>query len=91
MRTPSTTQYAAFYADCQHEITPVTAGYRICLVYNLAIAGKRKQPAAPKNAPIIKTAAKLLAELFADPSSKRSKLAIPLEHQYTRPASTPRN
>src|SRR5262249_5030471 len=28
------THYAAFYTDCQHEITPVTAGYRICLVYN---------------------------------------------------------
>ena len=42
------TQYAAFYADCQHEIKPVTAGYRICLVYNLAIAGRKKQPLAPR-------------------------------------------
>ena len=42
------TQYAAFYADCQHKITPVTAGYRVCLIYNLAIAGK-KQPAVPRN------------------------------------------
>src|SRR5262249_31940757 len=40
------TYYAAFYADCQHEITPVTAGYRICLVYNLALAGKKQQPSA---------------------------------------------
>ena len=43
------TQYVAFYADCQHEITPVTAGYRICLVYNLAIAGKKRQPSAAAN------------------------------------------
>jgi hypothetical protein len=27
--------YAAFYADCDHEIKPLTAGYRVCLVYNL--------------------------------------------------------
>ena len=27
--------YAAFYADCDHEIKPLTSGYRICLVYNL--------------------------------------------------------
>ena len=27
--------YAAFYADCQHEIKPVTKGHRVCLVYNL--------------------------------------------------------
>ena len=26
------TAYTAFYADCRHEITPVTAGYRVCLV-----------------------------------------------------------
>ncbi|EHQ24500.1 2OG-Fe(II) oxygenase [Mucilaginibacter paludis] len=27
--------FAAFYADCEHEILPLTSGYRVCLVYNL--------------------------------------------------------
>ena len=27
--------FAAFYADCEHEIKPVTSGYRVCLVYNV--------------------------------------------------------
>ncbi len=27
--------HVAFYADCEHEIKPVTSGYRMCLVYNL--------------------------------------------------------
>jgi len=27
--------YAAFFADCEHEIKPIQSGYRICLVYNL--------------------------------------------------------
>ena len=27
--------FAAFYADCDHEIKPITSGYRVCLVYNL--------------------------------------------------------
>jgi predicted 2-oxoglutarate/Fe(II)-dependent dioxygenase YbiX len=27
--------YAAFYADCDHEVKKLTSGYRICLVYNL--------------------------------------------------------
>lgn len=27
--------YVAFYADCEHEIKPITSAYRICLVYNL--------------------------------------------------------
>jgi hypothetical protein len=27
--------YAAFYADCDHEVKPITSGCRVCLVYNL--------------------------------------------------------
>lgn len=27
--------FTAFYADCKHEIQPLTSGYRIALVYNL--------------------------------------------------------
>ncbi len=27
--------YAAFYTDCEHEITPVKAGYRVSLIYNV--------------------------------------------------------
>ncbi|MEB2775068.1 2OG-Fe(II) oxygenase [Algoriphagus sp. D3-2-R+10] len=27
--------YVAFYADCEHEVKPLTDGYRVCLVYNL--------------------------------------------------------
>src|SRR5690349_11727843 len=27
--------YAAFYADCEHEIRPVKEGNRLCLIYNL--------------------------------------------------------
>ena len=31
--------YAAFYADCEHELCEVTRGYRLCLVYNLVYSG----------------------------------------------------
>jgi hypothetical protein len=27
--------FAAFYADCEHEIKPITSGCRVCLIYNL--------------------------------------------------------
>lgn len=30
-------QYAAFFADCEHEVVPVTSGYRFCAVYNLVL------------------------------------------------------
>ena len=82
------TQYAAFYADCQHKITPVTAGYRVCLVYNLAIAGK-KQPSAPRSSSSVDNAAQLLKGLFADKSSDLSRIAIPFKHQYTEAGLDP--
>ena len=36
--------FATFYADCYHEVRPISSGYRICLIYNLAIANREKQP-----------------------------------------------
>lgn len=36
--------FAAFYADCKHEIRPIESGYRLCLVYNLIHTGKGFAP-----------------------------------------------
>lgn len=36
---PSELAFAAFYADCVHEIRPVTAGHRIVLVYHMVVRG----------------------------------------------------
>ena len=50
-RTPTRrfqVKYAAFYADCRHEVLPVRRGYRVCLVYNLSIARKRPLVATPE-------------------------------------------
>src|SRR5437868_6406210 len=40
--------YAAFYADCEHEVQRVTAGVRICLAYNLVLRPKRDRSAPEK-------------------------------------------
>jgi len=34
---PSELAFAAFYADCPHEVRPVTAGHRLALVFNLCL------------------------------------------------------
>jgi hypothetical protein len=81
-------QYAAFYADCRHEIVPVTSGYRVCLVYNLAIPRQKTQPAPPVNSQAVEEVAKLLPPLFAD--GVRDKIAIPFKHHYTEAALDPR-
>lgn len=83
------TAYAAFYADCRHEITPVLSGYRVCLIYNLALDRAEEQPSAPRSSPAITAAAAMLRELFADQSVDRNKIVIPLEHQYTEAGLDP--
>jgi hypothetical protein len=85
------TQYAAFYADCHHEILPVAAGHRICLVYNLAITGKKEQPSAPQYASKTEQAAGQLQTLLADRPDGPRKIAIPLEHQYTEAGLDPKH
>jgi hypothetical protein len=82
------TRYVAFYADCRHEVAPLKSGYRICLVYNLAGAGK-KQPEAPHHAAAVVEAGRLLKTLFSAPEPL-NKLAIPFTHQYTEAGFDPK-
>jgi hypothetical protein len=77
------TAYAAFYADCRHEITPVQSGYRVCLIYNLSLDRAKAQPSAPRFSPAVAAVADTLRDLFADQSLDLNKIVIPFEHQYT--------
>jgi predicted 2-oxoglutarate/Fe(II)-dependent dioxygenase YbiX len=43
--------WAAFYADCEHELLPVTQGYRIALVFNIVHVGSQPAP-KPSNSKI---------------------------------------
>ncbi len=80
-------QYAAFYTDCRHEIEPVTSGYRVSLIYNLRLAGRKRQPSAPRNSANVDQAATLLTKLLADGS--HDKIAIPLIHEYSEAGLRP--
>lgn len=44
---PSEITFAAFYADCVHEVLPVSNGCRIVLTYNLCRNGKGELPRPP--------------------------------------------
>ena len=39
--------FVAFYADCRHEVKPVTSGYRIVLTYNLRLASSGATAPSP--------------------------------------------
>ena len=77
---PADAAYAAFYADCVHEVLPVTSGYRLALVYNLLRKGPGKLPRPPQYE--AQTAA--LTALLADwGDASPDKLVYPLAHAYT--------
>jgi predicted 2-oxoglutarate/Fe(II)-dependent dioxygenase YbiX len=79
---PSEIGFAAFYADCVHEVRPVKTGRRLTLVYNLRFVGKRH----PLKAPDYRAEHGRVAELlqsWASAEDEPDKLILPLEHAYT--------
>jgi predicted 2-oxoglutarate/Fe(II)-dependent dioxygenase YbiX len=84
---PSEMAFAAFYADCVHEVLPVTAGCRATLIYNLVRQGKGAVPKPPSYERETARAVALLkawVKSKAAPSSgEPEKVIYPLEHAYT--------
>ena len=77
--------FAAFYADCEHEVRPITSGNRVCLVFNLIQprASKEHPPLkAPSQDPAIAAAAAMLESAFATADAP-AKLTWLLEHHYS--------
>jgi len=83
---PAEAAFAAFYADCVHEVLPVTDGYRITLVYNLVRGGRGRLPEPPDYDTQQARAAELLAAWRNEPpeaEGRSEKLVYLLEHAYT--------
>lgn len=78
---PAEIAWCAFYADCLHELRPVTAGNRICLVYNLVREGGGLS--APDHGEAVATIADALRAYAAGGRDWPVKLAFALEHHYT--------
>ena len=79
---PSEIGFAGFYADCVHELRPVTTGFRVTLVYNLRFADKSR----PLTAPDYRGEQARVAEVlrtWASAEDEPDKLILPLEHAYT--------
>ncbi|MDS4041453.1 MAG: 2OG-Fe(II) oxygenase [Candidatus Competibacter sp.] len=87
---PSEVAFAAFYADCVHEILPVASGCRLTLVYNLLLRpgkGKSRLPEPPNYETEQTALVDLLQQWIADKESpdddSPEKLVYPLQHAYT--------
>jgi hypothetical protein len=82
---PSELSYAAFYADCQHEVLPVLQGNRVCLIYNLIhkrSKGRNRILKAPEYEHTITEAAAILDRFLEAPDAP-PKIAWLLDHQYS--------
>ncbi len=82
--------FAAFYADCVHEVLPVTEGCRLTLVYNLIRSDKKiPLPTPPDYFQAEKKMAVLLNNWVQSLSAKTDKSDTPekliflLEHEYS--------
>lgn len=73
--------FAAFYADCEHEVKPVISGYRINLVYNLIQKNRGNSIKIEPQTGIVKRLANLLQQEEYNP--EKSAKVILLGHQYT--------
>ncbi|WP_088347270.1 MULTISPECIES: 2OG-Fe(II) oxygenase [Rhodomicrobium] len=95
---PSEIAFAAFYADCTHEVLPVTTGCRATLVFNLVREGKGRAPEPPSYEAETERVASLLGAWAqtkdeadnrdhignaADDVASPEKIVYLLEHAYT--------
>ncbi len=91
--SPKQIVLVAFYADCRHEVRPLTAGYRATLTFNLFLdaADHRSARSASKPADAL---VELVREHFATPRPERGparplepppeRLVYLLDHEYTQ-------
>jgi hypothetical protein len=75
--------YAAFYADCEHEVQRVQHGVRLCLAYNLVLRPKRGKPtdAGERAAPADELTDSIRSWVATQPGKP---LVFALEHHYTQ-------
>jgi len=84
---PSEIAFAAFYADCVHEVLPITSGCRLTLIYNLRRQGRGRLPEPPnydtEQARVTALLRQWIAGKEAPDDDSPEKLLYPLEHAYT--------
>ena len=79
---PSELSFAAFYADCLHEVRPLAEGHRVTLVFNLFLGSSSGDaPGAPEYSDLTTPVAECLA-LWRD-EGVTDKLVWRLDHEYS--------
>ena len=79
-RAPHEVVYAAHYADCEHEITPLISGYRLALIYNLVWTATSDPPSLEAHLRNEKVLMSLLKQIDAE---RKGVFGWALEHKYS--------
>mmetsp|Transcript_44251 Transcript_44251/g.107009 ORF Transcript_44251/g.107009 Transcript_44251/m.107009 type:complete len:817 (+) Transcript_44251:2878-5328(+) len=78
---------SSFFADCEHELLPVTAGYRVCLVYNLVMSTSQIGNVALPSANAADSEIRLMRRMARQLESDKKLSHVQgyfLEHKYTQ-------
>lgn len=74
--------FVGFFSDCQHQVKPVTSGYRVVLTYDLLAVSETLQMPGEVDSELIGKLAGCLEEHFGTPDAPEH-LVFLLDHQYT--------
>jgi len=83
----------AFYADCHHEVRPVSKGVRVALTYRLSLHGRSSGASMKGHAKVIERLTERVREHFATPTTRMfqrtepvppERLVYLLDHEYTQ-------
>ncbi len=83
--------HRSMQTDCEHEVRPLTRGYRLSLVSNLTLEKSKQNISAPASSEHIAATTSLLCQWSDSKNSKSEipqKLAMLLEHKYTQDGLT---
>ena len=80
-REPSELSFAAFYADCLHEVRPLAQGHRVTLVFSLFLGSSGDPPGAPDASDLAAAVAECLVRWREE--GVTDKLVWLLDHEYS--------
>lgn len=77
----SAIRWFAFYADCRHEVAPVSEGWRIVLTFDLVLPAEAARPRTPVHPPLLDA---LRAHFHPEGAEPRVQpWVLLLDHEYT--------
>ncbi len=76
-------EFAAFYADCYHAVLPIQSGFRLSLIYNLAIANRAEQPTLSQQGKVVDQVSAYV-QAWSQKENDHPMMTYLLDHSYSK-------